>query len=61
MRCGRRASSHIAPILCALQVFAGAAVLADIMRGQDDFWVGRREWAEDPHRAMAKCGGLGPS
>ncbi|KAL4418706.1 hypothetical protein ABPG77_004886 [Micractinium sp. CCAP 211/92] len=42
-------------------VFAGAAVLADIMRGQDEFWIGRHEWAEDPHRAMAKCSGLGPS
>lgn len=40
-------------------VFTGAAVLADIMRGQPEFWISRQEWAEDPHRALAKCGGLG--
>ena len=38
-------------------VFMGAAVLADIMREQESFWVSKAEWAEDPHRALAKCGG----
>lgn len=42
-------------------VFSGAAVLADIMREQDEFWISRAEWAEDPHRAMAKCSGLSGS
>lgn len=39
-------------------VFLGAAVLADIMKDKDSFWVSRAEWQEDPHRAMMKCGSL---
>lgn len=45
-------------------VFLGAAILADIMRGEaSEFWVTRQEWQEDPHRALKKCDGLvaGPS
>ena len=47
-------------MLCcaAPQVFLGGAVLAEIMRGRDEFWISKEEWAEDPHRAMAKCGTL---
>jgi actin-related protein 2 len=36
-------------------VFSGGAVLADIMRGSDEFWIGREEWAADPDAALAKC------
>jgi actin-related protein 2 len=36
-------------------VFSGGSVLADIMRAQDDFWISREEWQEDPHRALQKC------
>lgn len=39
-----------------LQVFMGAAALADIMQDQGDAWVSAREWAEDPTRAAARCG-----
>lgn len=35
-------------------VFCGGSVLADIMRSQDDFWISREEWQEDPHRALQK-------
>lgn len=52
-------TQHARAVTTRLQVFAGAAVLADIMRGQDAFWISKAEWAEDPHRAMAKCSGLG--
>ncbi len=38
-------------------VFVGGAVLADIMKDGDDFWVTRAEWEEDPYSAMQKCGG----
>ena len=47
------------PFPPARQVFTGAAVLAEVMRDQPEFWVSRAEWGEDPHRALAKCGGLG--
>jgi len=39
-------------------VFSGGSVLADIMQSQNDFWVSRQEWQEDPHRALQKCGHL---
>ena len=40
-------------------VFLGAAVLADIMKDDNqDFWVSKKEWQEDPHRALKKCDGL---
>jgi len=38
-------------------VFIGAAVLADIMKDQREFWVSKAEWEEDPRRAAMKCGG----
>ncbi|PSC73391.1 actin related 2 [Micractinium conductrix] len=34
-------------------VFQGAAVLADMMRDQREFWISKAEWQEDPQRAMA--------
>jgi len=37
-------------------VFKGAAILGEIMAGQPDFWVSRADWAEDPHRALARMG-----
>ena len=37
-------------------VFLGGAVLADIMRERAEFWVIAAEWAEDPRRALLKCG-----
>ena len=37
-------------------VFLGGAVLADIMRERPEFWVSAPEWAEDPRRALLKCG-----
>lgn len=37
-------------------VFQGASVLADIMKGEDDFWISRQEYEEDPARALARCG-----
>ena len=36
-------------------VFSGGAVLADIMRGSDEFWVSREEWRAGPEAALAKC------
>ena len=36
-------------------VFSGGSVLADIMRGSDDFWISRDEWQVDPDAALAKC------
>ncbi len=40
-------------------VFVGGAVLADIMKDRNDFWVTKEEWEEDPHRALKKCAGGG--
>ncbi len=37
-------------------MFLGGAVLADIMRERPEFWVSAAEWAEDPRRALLKCG-----
>lgn len=39
-------------------VFLGGAVLADIMKDKQSFWVSKSEYAEDPYRAMKKCGSL---
>lgn len=35
-------------------VFAGGAVLADIMRGNDAFWVSRAEWEANGPAALSK-------
>ena len=40
-------------------VFLGGAVLADIMKDRDDFWISREEWQERGTAALQKCGGLG--
>ena len=36
-------------------VFSGASVLADIMKDQEDFWISREEWAQNPQQALKKC------
>lgn len=35
-------------------VFLGGAVLADIMKGQEAFWVTKEEWDEQGVRALDK-------
>ena len=37
-------------------VFLGGAVLADIMKGREEFWVSREEWYEQGIRALDKLG-----
>jgi len=37
-------------------VFLGGAVLADIMKDRESFWVSREEWDEQGTRALAKLG-----
>jgi actin-related protein 2 len=37
-------------------VFLGGAVLADIMKGREDFWVSRDEWFEQGVKALDKLG-----
>jgi len=37
-------------------VFLGGAVLADIMKHREDFWVTRDEWLEQGIRALDKLG-----
>lgn len=37
-------------------VFLGGAVLADIMKNMDSFWVTRQEWEEQGVRALDKLG-----
>ena len=37
-------------------VFLGGAVLADIMKNREDFWVSRDEWFEQGVRALDKLG-----
>ena len=37
-------------------VFLGGAVLADIMKNREDFWVSRDEWFEQGVRALEKLG-----
>ena len=37
-------------------VFLGGAVLADIMKGREEFWVSRDEWYEQGIRALDKLG-----
>ncbi|KAJ3010094.1 UNVERIFIED_CONTAM: Arp2/3 complex subunit, actin nucleation center [Siphonaria sp. JEL0065] len=38
-------------------VFLGGAVLADIMKDRETFWVTKQEWAEQGVRALDKFGG----
>lgn len=33
-------------------VFLGGAVLADIMKGRDSFWISRAEWYEEGPRCL---------
>jgi actin-related protein 2 len=37
-------------------VFLGGAVLADIMKARQDFWITREEWYEQGVRALDKLG-----
>jgi actin-related protein 2 len=37
-------------------VFLGGAVLADIMKNREDFWVSRDEWFEQGVKALDKLG-----
>ena len=37
-------------------VFLGGAVLADIMKGRQEFWVTREEWDEQGARSLEKLG-----
>jgi actin-related protein 2 len=37
-------------------VFLGGAVLADIMKNREDFWVTRDEWFEQGVRSLDKLG-----
>lgn len=37
-------------------VFLGGAVLADIMKNRQEFWVSREEWYEQGVRALDKLG-----
>ena len=44
-------------------VFLGGAVLADIMKNSEEFWIAREEWLEQGVRALdklyKKAGGAG--
>ena len=37
-------------------VFLGGAVLADIMKNREEFWISREEWFEQGTRALEKLG-----
>ena len=37
-------------------VFLGGAVLADIMKNREEFWITREEWFEQGVRALDKLG-----
>jgi actin-related protein 2 len=37
-------------------VFLGGAVLADIMKNREEFWISREEWYEQGERALDKLG-----
>lgn len=37
-------------------VFLGGAVLADIMKNREEFWISREEWQEQGARALDKLG-----
>jgi actin-related protein 2 len=37
-------------------VFLGGAVLADIMKNREEFWISREEWYEQGARALEKLG-----
>ena len=37
-------------------VFLGGAVLADIMKNREEFWISRDEWYEQGARALDKLG-----
>ena len=37
-------------------VFLGGAVLSDIMKNREDFWVSREEWYEQGIRSLEKLG-----
>lgn len=41
------------------RVYLGGAVLADIMKNKDSWWVTKQEWEEMGPRALDKMGVLG--
>jgi actin-related protein 2 len=44
------------PPLRKHMVFLGGAVLADIMKAREEFWVSREEWYEQGTRSLDKLG-----
>ena len=42
--------------LCFVQVFIGGAVLADVMKDRDDFWMSRAEYEEVGLGVLKKLG-----
>jgi actin-related protein 2 len=40
-------------------VFLGGAVLGDIMKNRDNFWITKQDWAELGVRALDKLGPRG--
>ena len=37
-------------------VFLGGAVLADIMKNRNDFWISKEEWYEQGEQSLEKLG-----
>lgn len=42
-------------------MFLGGAVLADIMKDKDSWWITKEEWAEQGVRSLEKLGIVGSS
>lgn len=40
-------------------VFQGGAVLAELMKNNDSFWLSKAEWQEEGPRALEKFGSSG--
>jgi actin-related protein 2 len=36
-------------------VFVGGAVLAQIMKDKESFWISKKEWQENGENALRKC------
>jgi actin-related protein 2 len=47
--------------LLFIRVFLGGAVLADIMKDKDSWWITKEEWAEQGVRSLEKLGIVGSS
>jgi actin-related protein 2 len=46
-------------LILYFRVYLGGAVLADIMKDKDSWWVTKQEWEEMGPRALDKMGVLG--